>query len=377
MAHFNVLVIGDNLEQKLAPFCEFQGDGNDDPEYIQNIDILESTFKDYQSETITKIAGPDGSLFDTDDEQFYRDPTDQELSMIKSRDITPDFAYYITDWNDGKGVRPKIRYMPEGFALVKTKIEKVYTFSEYLEYYYDFHPLKENEIPDTDNLHALGWYRLNDQNEVTEVIQRENPNGQWDSWILGGRWCNFFKIKEGHTGIKGQILSFMKNTDNDPGYADQARKGSIDFETPRNEIAIIAGSRWDAAHKIINNRTWKTIETLKLENETPENLLSLYHDQPVIKDLHANEMFRWNGHDELLLDHDELLLDRDEYIQTQQNKVYVTYAVIKDNKWYEYGINGWWSDTTPIDEKEWNQKFWEMLRDLPDDTLLSLVDCHS
>lgn len=54
-----------------------------------------------------------------------------------------------------------------------------------------------------------------------------------------------------------------------------------------------------------------------------------------------------------------------------------TFAVIKDGKWYERGEMGWWGIVSDEkDEDEWKNQFKSLLNDLPDETLLSVYDCH-
>ena len=55
----------------------------------------------------------------------------------------------------------------------------------------------------------------------------------------------------------------------------------------------------------------------------------------------------------------------------------ITFAVLKDGVWYERGKMGWWAIVTnEVDETEWETKVKELLNDLPDDTLISIYDCH-
>lgn len=55
----------------------------------------------------------------------------------------------------------------------------------------------------------------------------------------------------------------------------------------------------------------------------------------------------------------------------------VTHAVILDGKWYERGEMGWFAMVH--NEKEsgrWNEEFQKLLDSIPDDTMLSVYDCH-
>lgn len=48
MSHFNVLVIGDDIEKQLAPYHEFECTGRDD-EYVQNVDRLDDVKSNYET----------------------------------------------------------------------------------------------------------------------------------------------------------------------------------------------------------------------------------------------------------------------------------------------------------------------------------------
>lgn len=54
-----------------------------------------------------------------------------------------------------------------------------------------------------------------------------------------------------------------------------------------------------------------------------------------------------------------------------------TFAVVKDGQWYERGEMGWWAMVSnEKSEDEWEAEFKKLLDGLPDDTLISIYDCH-
>lgn len=54
-----------------------------------------------------------------------------------------------------------------------------------------------------------------------------------------------------------------------------------------------------------------------------------------------------------------------------------TFAILKDGKWYERGEMGWWGMVhKEKDEKKWEKEFKKLIGGLPDDTLISIYDCH-
>lgn len=55
----------------------------------------------------------------------------------------------------------------------------------------------------------------------------------------------------------------------------------------------------------------------------------------------------------------------------------VPFAVVKYGDWHERGEMGWWACVSNEKEKDvWEAEVRELLKGLPDDTLLTVVDCH-
>lgn len=54
-----------------------------------------------------------------------------------------------------------------------------------------------------------------------------------------------------------------------------------------------------------------------------------------------------------------------------------TFAVVKEGKWYECGEMGWWGIVIGgKDEETWAKEFENLLNELPDETLITIFDCH-
>lgn len=175
-----------------------------------------------------------------------------------------------------------------------------------------------------------------------------NPNTKWDWYVLGGRWSGFLKLKNNSNGVLGQPGIF--NNKQKAGYVDQARKGDVDFEGIKEDKGRAAAKAYDSFHSIVNGRVVPKI-TLNSKEE--------YYNNSVIKDLHKSYYY---------FDLESFLVPRDEYIQKQKDKAILTYAIIYEGKWYE-------KDEKYNDDK-WNQEFNKLVDSLPDDILLTIVDCH-
>jgi hypothetical protein len=106
--------------------------------------------------------------------------------------------------------------------------------------------------------------------------------------------------------------------------------------------------------------------------------MGLYHNQPAMKKLKELKEKYLNDKDNP--DRDIVIwleLDNYQYIENAKNNSFVTFALVKDSKWYERGEMGWLGCVSKeMNKKEWNNKFCSLLLDLPDETLISLYDCH-
>lgn len=53
------------------------------------------------------------------------------------------------------------------------------------------------------------------------------------------------------------------------------------------------------------------------------------------------------------------------------------FGILHKNKWHEQGEMGWFGVVNnPKNEEKWRKKYQEILNSIPEDTLISIVDCH-
>lgn len=379
MSHFAVMVIGPNVEQQLAPYHEFECTGTVD-QYVQTIDKLEVLKADYETDTRTRMRGPNGELVSAYDDIFYRDPTPEEKGKIgMGSGFGGGLSWTSKDWGDGLGYRTKVHFTPEGWHEVEIPVKDFMTLIEFVKYQTsdNFPILKENEDTDLNERCKWGWARVNAAGDLIEFTDRTNPNAEWDWWQLGGRYSGWLKLKagaSGETGRKGLMGSCLNDG---AGWVDSAMKRDIDFDGMRDKDGNDAAARWDkaAAAKVAAgfsaDATWDSWETVRARH--PDNIDAAhdeYHGQPVKKAV--AEVF-----DNPFHDISGYLLPREQYIQQARDRALVTYAVVKDSQWFARGEMGWWgmsSDDMP--QEEWNRKVNELIDSLPDDTLITIVDCH-
>lgn len=205
MSHFIVVVRlpaevqEDDLQNKLAdilqPYHEFECTGVAD-QYVKSIDQTEEARKEYEEAKEHKLKSPEGELFDKYDDRFFRDPTPEELDKHKpmiGTGVSAGIHFISKDWGDGECYRAKVHQIPEGYEEIEQHTGR--SFAEFIEGYYGRKPVLPGEEPQLEGEHKYGWYRFNEQGEVTEVIDRTNPDRKWDWYTIGGRWSGYFPIK--------------------------------------------------------------------------------------------------------------------------------------------------------------------------------------
>jgi hypothetical protein len=194
-----------------------------------------------------------------------------------------------------------------------------------------------------------------DIGENGEVYSTLNPNAKWDWYEEGGRWAGYFKTADGPK--------------------DQTTKGEVLFAQMREEAIADAEKEWMKANVIFAgipvNETW---DEIKARCKFPTEARDLYWSQPrcvAWKQSDAINQFSWDASP------DDYLMPLNEFCQNAANQVCVPFALVKDGEWQQKGEMGWFGcSTDEMTQAEWNKKVTEILDALPDDELLTLIDCH-
>ncbi len=206
-----------------------------------------------------------------------------------------------------------------------------------------------------------------------------NKNAKWDWYQLGGRWTGFFKVKEGAnfflTGKSGLLTPPAEK-----GYADAIRKKDIDFESMRREAEEKAGNLYDKVISITGpiertqEKEWDYIREKMFPGKIDE-ARAYYHNLPEVKALQAYNVE--NNYELFGIELEEFMCTREEYCKNAGDAAFVTFALLKDGVWYERGEMGWFGMAhNEKDPKEWNSLVASMVENLPDETLISVYDCH-
>lgn len=300
MSHFSVLVVGNNVDEQLLPYHEFECTGLD--EYIVDVDETEKYLKDYEKH--------------------------------------------------GEGKSP----------------------AEFVESWFGYRVLKYGETPDITGDDKYG-YACVDRDGNIKVINRTNPNAKWDYYTIGGRWSGFFRVK-------GGCLAMLQLSEALPdGYSkNRLPKKWIDFDYMQHEAQISAEEEYDAFIEATNGveliETWE--EILAMHDNNDHAARSYWMNHPFTKALNTNMKYRYvwmldsNIHERFFIGQPNA---RVSFARRARSKAISTYAVVKDGEWYEKGRMGWWGISSG-DDPNWSSKFDELIKDLPEDTVLTIVDCH-
>jgi hypothetical protein len=399
------MVIGPNVEAQLAPYHEFECTGNDD-QYVQEIDETEDARATFDKHTTTRYKDPDGNLVNpytpegNHNPMFWRELTPEEEAKFlgKGHNFFQDYddkehgvRLYSGDWHDGKPYHVKaFAYPSEGWSEVEVLDSTVRTFAEFCEEYYGHKVVPFGEQPNfeytldaegrqTSSNHKYGYTLVDEQGNVIKTIDRTNPNRKWDWYSVGGRWNGYFKLKQMAMGVLGRPGLQTMNDDYKPvgeDRADMIMKGDIDIEGMRAEAGTEAAEQYDLFLSVTAPYplpiTWQQAQ----ERNTTDGKVDWnaareqFNSQPMVVALRSNRETYW-------FDIDDFLIPRDAYIERARNGALATFAVIKDGKWYQRGDMGWWGMVSNEEDRDtWYKQVSDLINGLPDDTLLTVVDCH-
>lgn len=407
MSHFTVMLISDErptddvITKALLPWHEFECTGLDN-EFVQAVDKTAEMRAEYETDTTRRLRAADGTLFSPYDDEFYREPTSEELRKIGPVAGTGGghgLSWHSRDWGDGRGYRTKIRYTPEGLEDVEVPYREAMTFREFVAY----QTSEDNEVPfgqepDLTEDHKHGFTLLTPDGDVYKVIRRTNPNAKWDWWTVGGRWsgklaaghdphtdpanfercflCNGtgrradMECRDGCNGCSG-TGRMLKHAPKWRDCGNVAQAKDISFDKIRDAGGQKFGAIWDKRRAAVGDHEIPDFEALR-EKHGIEVARDLYWNSPAMKALsEAGESF---------LDREDIDLlrgPREAAVEAGRFDALSTFAFVKDGQWHERGEMGWFACVH--DEKDkaaWQREFNAMLDTLPPEAWVAIIDCH-
>lgn len=331
MSHFTVMVIGDDAEKQLAPYHEYECTGNDD-EYVIDIDCTEEV------------------------ESWLK-----EIVFVGANKQTGE-----SDWHFSETQAAKKLDNYEPMSRLKW-IEAMEDSS------------LDQEIDD--------WFGYK-KNAEGHYFKHTNPNSKWDWYQVGGRWSGFFRVKNQAEGQLGEKSWANADEDITPEYADVTTKGNVDIVAMMEEVRTAREKDFDQLVDAIGDCTpvsWTALRKQfnaegKTINEAREAYSATEFDKTIkaYNKKHDTQIggILSNIFDDFYL-HLPLNQARIRYVETAALNCVTPYAFVKDGHWVERGEMGWWGmASNEKDQDEWTKQFYKMFSELPDDTLLTMVDCH-
>lgn len=340
MSHFTVLVIGNNAEEQLAPYNE-------------------------------NLEGP----FRSEEEQYLKEFETKMIPCVKfannkivnkySETVSP----YWTTEIPGNIFSKKVLKLPHRAVELEVTAKELYK---------DF------------DIYMKDWHGMNRDKETNQYGTRYNQNSKWDWYVLGGRWTGFFKMKSNSSSKNRKVGRPGLGTGQaKPGRTDSALLKDIDFEAMRNEAGNDAQERYERIERLLGSSIpkletkWETFidKDGPFKDVSIEEKRKMYHAQTAKKAVQkASENMEFSDEErrELRwLDLEDFQCTKEEFIQRARNRACSTFAVLKDGKWYEKGKMGWWGmASNEKDQEIWNAEINKLLSNLPEDTILSVYDCH-
>lgn len=370
MSHFSVIVVTtqEPTEESLAaimqPYHEFECTGTDD-QYVQDIDKTDEIRAEYESETVKRYRDDAGNLHDRYDDNFYRDPTPEEtakIGPIAGFGSGHGMSWDSKDWNDGRGYRTKIRFIPDGMVEVEVPRSEVESFAEFVESCHGKKLVPFGQSPDLSsaNAHKYGYALQDATGNIIKIIDRTNPNKTWDGWTVGRRYSGKLLPKNQEAtdvcqvcNLDRPIMKKMQVSKRRQWVNECLEKCGLSFD----EFDLGCRQAIDA------HEAW-----MKLEEPKPRGQ---EYDSWCIANGFERASQASKGNWELPEPKPGQSLA--EWINAAP---WLTgFAFIRDGKWYAEGRMGWWA--TVHDEKaDWADTFQKLIDDVPDDHWLTVIDCH-
>ena len=209
-----------------------------------------------------------------------------------------------------------------------------------------------------------------------------NPRAKWDWWVIGGRWPGRFPYRQGYEKSVLQPKPHWGDPDASlpPLHCDGGPVRALDLGKLRDEAAITARKTWAEWEKVTTGTPDALPWSVFAENISEGNGYTIeqareeYHSQPRIRALEGTDFM---GYDNPVT---EFGVGKDRFTEMARAKAVPGWATLTlDGRWMEQGEMGWFgmSSATESSTIGYAEAANAYIGQLPDDTWLISVDCHT
>lgn len=230
------------------------------------------------------------------------------------------------------------------------------------------------------NTHEPGDYRAVDGRVQTRTTR--NPDAKWDWWVVGGRFNNYWPIRKPFKGDESCVSyddsqgGLMTPIEHRLDRADSAMVKAIDLE----EMTSAAKENAKTFHRTITETVdeFGEIPLVPGIDEGTREAFQEWWNTPVVKTL----VERLYDEPPIMLSPDDIVgpaeTSFDDYVEYCAASSVIPYAVLDDDGWHAPGEMGFWAMSTDRfhDRVKFAIDMYDRIRNLPEDTWLTIVDCH-
>lgn len=330
MSHFTVLVINtkgiDDVEEQLAPFQE-NNMGNCPKKYLQFQDESEGLKEKFETGSITSFIYNGESLGHNGD-RMREIAINLKLIPEKDPNISPyEYTKSLSNYPEYEQWKISIRVT-----------------TPYKDQYADWKEYAKSQGY-AEHQGKFGYWT--------------NPDSKWDWYQLGGRWAGSLKLLP--DVVEDQLASTPDKVNFSWGTSEA------------NRLAILESRGVDQAYK-------KHIDWNRMNGTEAEIQESIEFFKVAISSNDSDREAFIKKHNTVFWYKPEHYLEEYGTAETFAKSInsFSTYAVLKDGEWIEPGEMGWWGmdSSTKESREKYEMEFQKMLNELPENALLTVVDCH-
>ncbi len=361
MSHFSVLVVTDerpskhDLREVLLPYHEFECTGIE--RYLEWDDHTDEVTAKY-AEPTKAYRAPDGRILSGHEDEFYREAIGEEVDKVGiGTGISGGVFFASKDWGDGRGHRPKVHHIPDGYEEIAVPQSQFYPSLAAFATEYSGYTVREDG----------------------RIGRMTNKNKRWDWYQVGGRYSGKLYLKPGHEGYRGERS--WANEDQTIAGFDQCRRDALDFDAMKRK-AVADRREWadDCCEKA--KRSIAALETaIRALRVAHEEWLTLPEPRP-----RGGEYSAWltakGGDYEIAASFQKASFELPQPANGQSVEEWIAaapaisaFAVVMDGQWYENGKMGFFGFVS--DEKDdWGSQFDALFARVRPTQWVTIVDAH-